>query len=250
MRSYSVVGPCTDGHLPDRREAARPIAAAARAYMWSLAPGAQLDDLHPGQPFRARPQPTGLSAAGGRHRHHADLHDGAGSCSRPEPDSGCSMPAGAARTWRLADELRERIGDRLQMFVDEDGGSAWISPPRSPRWRRGASSMSAALSACWRRPRRPGSRAAVPWSSCASRPSATAGASLPQPFKVNIPRLGLEVDVPQNQTMLDALEAAGVAMISDCRRGECGLCALRHSRGGRDRRPPGRVLQRRGKGRE
>jgi vanillate O-demethylase ferredoxin subunit len=26
--------------------------------------------------------------------------------------------------------------------------------------------------------------------------------------------------------MLDALEAAGVAMISDCRRGECGLCAL------------------------
>ena len=26
--------------------------------------------------------------------------------------------------------------------------------------------------------------------------------------------------------MLDALEAAGIAMISDCRRGECGLCAL------------------------
>ena len=47
-----------------------------------------------------------------------------------------------------------------------------------------------------------------------------------QPFKVNIPRLNLVVDVPQNQTMLDALETAGVAMISDCRRGECGLCAL------------------------
>ncbi len=45
-------------------------------------------------------------------------------------------------------------------------------------------------------------------------------------FKVKIPRLGMEVQVPSNKTMLDALEAAGVAMISDCRRGECGLCAL------------------------
>ena len=26
--------------------------------------------------------------------------------------------------------------------------------------------------------------------------------------------------------MLDALEAAGIEMIFDCRRGECGLCAL------------------------
>jgi 2Fe-2S iron-sulfur cluster binding domain len=47
-----------------------------------------------------------------------------------------------------------------------------------------------------------------------------------QPFKLKIPRLGLEIDVPANQTMLEALEAAGVEMIFDCRRGECGLCAL------------------------
>jgi vanillate O-demethylase ferredoxin subunit len=46
------------------------------------------------------------------------------------------------------------------------------------------------------------------------------------PFKIKIPRLGMEVEVPQNQTMLEALEAAGVEMIFDCRRGECGLCAL------------------------
>jgi len=47
-----------------------------------------------------------------------------------------------------------------------------------------------------------------------------------QPFRVKIPRLGAEIEVLPNQTMLDALEAAGVAMISDCRKGECGLCAL------------------------
>jgi vanillate O-demethylase ferredoxin subunit len=47
-----------------------------------------------------------------------------------------------------------------------------------------------------------------------------------EPFRVKIPRLGIEIDVPRNRTMLDALEAAGIDMIFDCRRGECGLCAL------------------------
>jgi vanillate O-demethylase ferredoxin subunit len=44
---------------------------------------------------------------------------------------------------------------------------------------------------------------------------------------VNIPRLSKVVEIPQNQSMLDALEAAGIEMISDCRRGECGLCAVK-----------------------
>jgi len=46
------------------------------------------------------------------------------------------------------------------------------------------------------------------------------------PFKVSIPRLGLEIDVPANRSMLEALEEAGVEMIFGCRRGECGLCVL------------------------
>lgn len=45
-------------------------------------------------------------------------------------------------------------------------------------------------------------------------------------FQVSIPRLGLRFEVPPNRTLLDALEDAGVGMIWDCRRGECGLCAL------------------------
>ena len=46
------------------------------------------------------------------------------------------------------------------------------------------------------------------------------------PFTLKIPRLAKEIHVPATQSMLDALEAAGVAMIFDCLRGECGLCAL------------------------
>jgi ferredoxin len=32
--------------------------------------------------------------------------------------------------------------------------------------------------------------------------------------------------VPETQSILDALEAAGIGVISDCRRGECGVCTL------------------------
>jgi vanillate O-demethylase ferredoxin subunit len=45
-------------------------------------------------------------------------------------------------------------------------------------------------------------------------------------FTAHIPRLGKAISVGVNQSLLEALEAAGVDMIYDCRRGECGLCAL------------------------
>ena len=45
-------------------------------------------------------------------------------------------------------------------------------------------------------------------------------------FTVHVPRLGKQVLVPRGATMLDALEAAGVGVLWDCRRGECGLCAV------------------------
>jgi len=47
-----------------------------------------------------------------------------------------------------------------------------------------------------------------------------------QAFKLRIPRHDLEIEVPANTTLLEALEAAGVQTLWDCRRGECGLCAM------------------------
>lgn len=55
---------------------------------------------------------------------------------------------------------------------------------------------------------------------------ASSGRHANQAFTVNIPRLGLNLEVPAHQTLLSALEQAGVDVMSDCRRGECGLCAL------------------------
>ncbi|MDE5456588.1 2Fe-2S iron-sulfur cluster binding domain-containing protein [Bradyrhizobium sp. CSA112] len=45
-------------------------------------------------------------------------------------------------------------------------------------------------------------------------------------FRVRLKDTGTELVVPQNSSMLDALNAAGFEVISDCQRGECGVCAV------------------------
>jgi ferredoxin len=47
-----------------------------------------------------------------------------------------------------------------------------------------------------------------------------------EPFWVELPRHGLRFEVPADRNLLDVLEDHGVQALSDCRRGECGLCAM------------------------
>jgi ferredoxin-NADP reductase len=54
----------------------------------------------------------------------------------------------------------------------------------------------------------------------------SSGLFAPQPFRVLIPRHSLDITVPADCSLLDALEQAGVQTLSDCKRGECGLCAV------------------------
>jgi vanillate O-demethylase ferredoxin subunit len=54
----------------------------------------------------------------------------------------------------------------------------------------------------------------------------SSGAHAPEAFRVRLPQLGREIVVGEGQSMLDALERAGIGVISDCRRGECGVCAI------------------------
>lgn len=49
----------------------------------------------------------------------------------------------------------------------------------------------------------------------------------PEEFVVRVPRLGVETTVGPGESMLEALESAGVDMMFDCRKGECGLCEVR-----------------------
>jgi vanillate O-demethylase ferredoxin subunit len=53
------------------------------------------------------------------------------------------------------------------------------------------------------------------------------GAWAPEEFVVRVPDLDREVVVGRDTSMLDALESAGVEVMWDCRKGECGLCTVR-----------------------
>ena len=47
-----------------------------------------------------------------------------------------------------------------------------------------------------------------------------------QAFTVHIPRQNKHIEVPIDASLLDMLELEGVQALYDCRRGECGLCAM------------------------
>jgi len=48
-----------------------------------------------------------------------------------------------------------------------------------------------------------------------------------RPFRVEVPSRRRIVDVPSDKSLLQALVDAGIDMVYDCQRGECGLCAVR-----------------------
>jgi ferredoxin-NADP reductase len=54
----------------------------------------------------------------------------------------------------------------------------------------------------------------------------SSGRFAPQAFRVQVPRHHLDITVPADCSLLDALELQGVQTLYDCRRGECGLCAM------------------------
>ncbi len=223
VRSYSIVGPCTDGIY---RIAVKLLgdSRGGSAYMWSLAPGAQLTISTPGNHFDlSRGRPEYLLLAGGI--GITPIFTMALALAEAGTNFRLLYACRRRQDMALADELREKIGDRLQVFLDEDGARVDLDAeiarlsPAGELYVCGPIGMLEAAKRAWQQSGRPVDRLRF-------ETFGNSGRFASQPFKVKIPRLGMEVDVPQNQTMLDALEQAGVAMISDCRRGECGLCAL------------------------
>ncbi|MEV7389181.1 PDR/VanB family oxidoreductase [Streptomyces sp. NPDC091215] len=55
----------------------------------------------------------------------------------------------------------------------------------------------------------------------------TSGSHPARPYRVTVPRHGVTVAVPAGTSMLDALQKAGIEILYDCLRGECGLCRVR-----------------------
>ena len=221
-RSYSVVGACADGRyriavkrLPDSR--------GGSVYMHALEPGARLSICAPDNHFDLAPdRPDYLLLAGGI--GITPIYTMA--VALAERGARFRVLYAARRRADLAfGEELARLGERFVTFVEEEGaridlgaaiagleagGEAYVCGPIG---------MLDAAKRAWAANGRPAEGLRFETFGNSGRLPA-------EEFAVRIPRLGKEIVVARTQSMLDALEAAGVGMIYDCRRGECGLCAV------------------------
>ncbi|TNC14353.1 oxidoreductase [Methylobacterium terricola] len=223
-RSYSLIDSGADGlyriavkRLPDSR--------GGSAYMHGLEPGARLSISGPRNHFGLTlGRPGYLLVAGGI--GITPLHAMALALHRSGARFRLLYAARTRQDLALADGLKARIGDRLETVTDDEGGRIDLDAaiadlaPGGEAYVCGPYRMMEAARRAW-------SASGRPVQALRFETFGTGGRHATEAFTVRIPRLSREIVVPRHQTMLEALEAAGVGMIHDCRRGECGLCTVK-----------------------
>mgnify|MGYP001764065153 CR=1 FL=1 len=123
------------------------------------------------------------------------------------------------------DALQAALGDRLHTRCSDAGQRIDLDaeivalPPGAQLALCGPLRLMDAARQAWQ-------RAGRPEADLRFETFGNSGAQAAEPFWVELPRHGLRIEVPADRNLLDMLEEHGVQALSDCRRGECGLCAL------------------------
>ena len=224
IRSYSLVGE-PDGQT--YRIAVKRLAQGrgGSLAMWQLPVGARLRVSAPQNHFALDfNAPAYLLVAGGigitpllRMAH--TLAQRSAASGRP-----VRMLYGARTADELAflAELKQQLGERLRTVVGaamDFAAEIAALPAGGQMYVCGPAPMLDAARSAWLVAGRP--EADLRFETFGS-----SGASAPQAFRVQIPRHGLDITVPADCSLLEALEQAGIEQLYDCQRGECGLCAL------------------------
>ena len=121
--------------------------------------------------------------------------------------------------------LEAAVGDGLQSFVGERGEQIDFAreiaalPQGAQMYICGPVPMLDAARRAW-------AAAGRPLADLRYETFGNSGRFAPQAFRVQIPRHQMDIMVPADCSLLDALEMAGLQTISNCRRGECGLCTM------------------------
>jgi vanillate O-demethylase ferredoxin subunit len=223
IRHYSLIGAPRDGawRIAVKREA--PGRGGSR-HMWSLKPGDQLNVSMPDSHFELAANASAyLLIAGGI--GITPIYGMAEALHR-RGENFRFLYAGRSRSeMAFHDELRATFGDGAEIFADDEGKKLDLAaafaglPPDGEAYICGPIGLLDAAKKAWAAAGRP--RARLRFETFGS-----SGRYENAPFIARIPRLNLDIAVPANTTLLDALEAHGVAVLADCRRGECGLCAM------------------------
>ena len=221
-RSYSVVDATSDGTRIALSVYLSEASRGGAEVMHSLSPGDRVRLTQPLQDFPLRfGAPAYVLLAGG---------------------IGVTAIAGMAGPWGAAgadyrfvycgrsrdamaylDELRAIHGDRLELHVGAEGTTLDVPdfiagvPERAEVYLCGPIRLMDAVRRAW-------TTAGRSAPDLRFETFGNSGWFAPEAFRVSIPALGIETTVSRDQTLLEALEAAGADPLSDCRKGECGLC--------------------------
>jgi ferredoxin-NADP reductase len=123
------------------------------------------------------------------------------------------------------DLLQALLGERLKTFCDDRGERIALDAeiaalaPRAQLLACGPVPLLDAVRDAWERAGRPAADLRF-------ETFGNTGRHETQAFWVELPRHGLRIEVPADRSLLDVLNESGIEVLSDCRRGECGLCAM------------------------
>lgn len=221
QRSYSLIDDGSDDGLV--RIAVKRCGAGSRA-LWALGPGDAIDIAAPENRFALGPDAASYTLVAG----------GVGIT----PLLGMARRLAAeGRALRLIHSVRNReeaafagllqawLGDRYALHVSAEAGRLDFAGlvanigPGGELYVCGPISMLETARAAWQ-------AAARQPASLRFESFASGGHHASQPFVAVLPQHGREVEVAAGQSLLEALEAAGIETLSGCRRGECGVCTL------------------------
>ena len=226
-RSYSLVG------LPDAPGADEVYRIAVRRaddgrggsrYLWGLQTGDELLIGEPNNHFEIGWQaPHTLLVAGGI--GITPILGMAQLLARRGAPLRMLYAARTADELIYADTLQATLGDRLQLLCSDAGQRIDLDaeiaplPPGAQVALCGPLRLMDAARQAWQRAGRPDAGLRF-------ETFGNSGTLAAEAFWVELPRHGLRIEVPAGRNLLDILEAHGVQALSDCRRGECGLCAM------------------------
>lgn len=224
-RSYSVVDATSDGTRIALSVYLSEASRGGAEVMHALAPGDRVRLTQPLQDFPLRfGAPAYVLLAGGI---GVTAIAGMASALKAAGADYRFVYCGRSReAMAYLDELRAIHGDRLELHVGAEGTTLDVPdfiagvPERAEVYLCGPIRLMDAVRRAW-------TAAGRSTPDLRFETFGNSGWFEPEAFRVSIPALGIETTVSRDQTLLEALEAAGADPLFDCRKGECGLCEAR-----------------------
>ena len=222
VRSYSVVGMAEDGQSFVLGVQLARESKGGSAYMHALPVGGQVSVSQPLQNFPLTYGRSDYLLLAGGIGITALVAMGSSLRAR-RADYRFVYGARSRKLMAFADELSAEHGDRFEMRVDDEGTGLDVKAlvdqcgPDTQLYICGPIGMLDAVRHVW-------ATSGRPLNNLRFETFGSSGRFAPERFDVHVPQLGMDISVPSDLSMLEALEEAGADMMFDCRKGECGLC--------------------------